>query len=123
MSSRSVRVNELVKREISTVLHTNYRERAVAVTITEVDVSPDLRNARIYYSVIGDAEAVEKAEQFFNKEHKNIRQFLAKTVVLKYLPKLKFKHDDSIARGVRVLDLLNEIDEDDIEDDEQEPQQ
>ncbi|WP_309399546.1 30S ribosome-binding factor RbfA [Cerasicoccus maritimus] len=111
MSSRSVRVNELVKREISTVLHTNYRERAVGITITEVDVSPDLRNARIYYSVIGDQTAVQAAESLFNKEHKNIRQFLSKTVVLKYLPKLQFKFDDSIARGVRVLDLLEEIDD------------
>ncbi|WP_309382532.1 30S ribosome-binding factor RbfA [Cerasicoccus frondis] len=111
MSSRSVRVNELVKREISTVLHTNYRERAVGITVTEVDVSPDLRNAFVYYAVIGDQDAVAAAEQFFNKEHKNIRQFLAKTVVLKYLPKLQFKYDDSIARGVRVLDLLEEIDD------------
>lgn len=118
MPSRSVRVNELVKREISQVLHTNYRERAVGLTITEVDVSPDLRNARVYYSVIGDEEAVRKAEAFFNREHRNIRQHLAKTVVLKYLPKLYFKHDDSFARGARVMDLLDEIDE---EDDRQEP--
>lgn len=112
MSSRSVRVNELVKREISQVLHTNYRERAISITITEVDVSPDLRNARIFYSVIGDEAAVRDAETFFNREHRNIRQFLAKTVVLKYLPKLYFRHDDSYARGSRILDLLNEIDED-----------
>jgi len=110
MPSRSVRVNELVKREISHVLHTNYRERAVAVTITEVDVAPDLRNARVYYSVVGDEAAEREAEQFFNEEHRNIRQFLAKTVVLKYLPKLYFRRDDSFARGSRVLDLLDEID-------------
>lgn len=113
MSSRSIRVNELVKREISQVLHTNYRERTVNVTVTEVDVSPDLRNAYVFYSVIGDEAAVQKAEDFFKKEHKNIRQHLSKVVVLKYLPKLQFKFDDSFARGSRVLDLLNEIDEDD----------
>ncbi|GHC09110.1 30S ribosome-binding factor RbfA [Cerasicoccus arenae] len=111
MSSRSVRVNELIKREISTVLHTNYRERTIGLTITEADVSPDLRSAYIYYSVIGDAAAVESAERFFSKEHKNIRQFLSKVIVLKYLPKLRFKHDDSYARGSRILDLLEEIDE------------
>ncbi|MGE9295911.1 MAG: 30S ribosome-binding factor RbfA [Puniceicoccales bacterium] len=116
MSSRSIRVNELVKREISHVLHTNYRERTVGVTITEVDVSPDLRNARVFYSVIGDEAEVLEVERFFNKEHKNIRQFLAKVVVLKYLPKLYFRHDDSYARGARVLDLLEEIDEDDARD-------
>lgn len=115
MSSRSVRVNELVKREISQVLHTHYRERAVALTVTEVDVSPDLRNARIFYSVIGDEEVVREAEAFFNQEHRNIRQFLAKNIVLKYLPKLYFKHDDSMARGARLLDLLDEIDEEDGE--------
>jgi len=113
MSSRSVRVNELIKREISQVLHTNYRERTINVTITEVDVSPDLRNGRVFYSVIGDEAAVRDAEQFFNQEHRNIRQFIAKTVVLKYLPKLFFRHDDSFARGARVLDLLDQIDEED----------
>ena len=111
MSSRSVRVNELVMREISQALHTHYRERAIGITITEVDVSPDLRAARIYYSVLGDDAAVTEAERFFSKEHKNLRQYLSQVVVLKYLPKLRFIHDESYARGARVLDLLEEIDE------------
>ncbi|MEO0796533.1 MAG: 30S ribosome-binding factor RbfA [Verrucomicrobiota bacterium] len=119
MPSRQVRVNELVKREISHVLHTNYRERTVSTTITEVDVSPDLRVAHVFYSVIGDQEAVAKAEKFFAQEHKNIRQFLAKAVVLKYLPKLKFIFDDSFARGSRVLDLLGEIDDEELDTDDE----
>lgn len=113
MSSRSVRVNELVMREISQALHTHYRERTVGVTITEVDVSPDLRAARVYYSVLGDAQAVARTEAFFAREHRNLRQHLAKVVVLKYLPKLRFIHDASYARGARVLDLLDEIDDED----------
>ncbi|MGE9294598.1 MAG: 30S ribosome-binding factor RbfA [Puniceicoccales bacterium] len=107
--SRTVRVNELVKREISQILHTDYREQAVAVTVTEVDVSPDLRVAHVYYSVLGDETAVRKAEKFFSAKGKELRQKVSKTVVLKYLPHFKFFQDKSIERGNRVVDLLDEI--------------
>lgn len=111
--SRSIRVNELVKRELSQILHTDYREQAVALTITEVDVSPDLRVAHVYYSVLGDEAAVRKAEKFFSGKAKELRQKVSKVIILKYLPQLKFFHDQSIERGNRVVELLDEIAEED----------
>ena len=109
--SRSIRVNELVKREISQVLHTDYREQAIAITITEVDVSPDLRNARIYYSVLGDESVARKAEKFFSSNRKEIRHKISKVIVLKYLPHLRFYRDSSIERGNRVVELLDEMEQ------------
>ncbi|MEM9227670.1 MAG: 30S ribosome-binding factor RbfA, partial [Verrucomicrobiota bacterium] len=98
MSNRGIRVNELVKREISDILHTLYQGDTVKLTITEVAVSSDLRNARVYYSVLGDEGDVYLAEKFFAARHRDIRAELSKRIVLKYLPQLKFFQDDSIER-------------------------
>lgn len=118
MSNRGIRVNELVKREISDILHTRYQGDAVSITITEVSVSPDLRAARVYYSIIGDEGVAYLAEKFFAARHRDIRQELSKRIVLKYLPTLRFVKDDSIARGTDVLKILDELDaEDDQRDD------
>lgn len=110
MSERSIRVNELILRELSHILRTRFREQTVAVTLTEVSVSPDLRSGRVYYSVLGDERAKIKARSFFTKEYRTLRQLVAQKVVLKYFPKINFIEDDSIARGNRVLDLLGELD-------------
>lgn len=111
MSERSIRVNELIHRELSHILRTRYREQTVAITLTEVSVSPDLRNGRVFYSVIGDERAKIKARSFFTKEYRNLRQQVASVIILKYFPKLNFVEDESIARGSRVLDILGGIDE------------
>lgn len=110
MSERSIRVNELILRELSHILRTRFRDQTVAITLTEVNVSPDLRSGRVYYSVIGDERAKIKARSFFTKEYRTLRQLVAQQVILKYFPKINFIEDDSIARGNRVLDLLGELD-------------
>ncbi|WOO39465.1 30S ribosome-binding factor RbfA [Rubellicoccus peritrichatus] len=109
--SRIIRVNELLKREISQIIHTDYREQSAAITITDVDVAPDLRTARVYYSVLGDESAGQIAEKLFSSKKKDIRHKISKVIVLKYLPHLKFYRDNSIERGNRVVDLLEELDE------------
>ena len=120
MSQRSIRVNELVKREISAFLHSRYREITTRITITAADISPDLRNGRIYFSVLGDANDSAEAERFLIKKRKEIRRHLGSTVILKYTPQINFIRDDSIARGNRVLDLLGQIEDDLIPDDDYE---
>lgn len=109
MGQRVVRVNELVKREISEVLHTRYKTDSIHITITEVDVSPNLRSARVYYSVIGDAENQKAAAAFFRKEGEDIRRRIGRKIVLKYLPHLEFILDDSMERGARLNRMLDEL--------------
>lgn len=111
MSNRGVRVNELVRREISDILHTQYQGETVKVTVTEVVVSSDLRNARVYYSVLGDEGDVFLAEKFFAAKHREIRHELGRRIVLKYLPHLKFYEDDSIERGTKIINILDEMDQ------------
>ncbi|HYP16009.1 MAG TPA: ribosome-binding factor A, partial [Opitutus sp.] len=56
MSNRTLRVNELLQRELSDILRKRYQSESVAITITEVRVAPDLRDARVFVSVVGSEE-------------------------------------------------------------------
>lgn len=110
MGQRMVRVDELVKREVSDVLHTRYQAESVCITVTGVKVSPDLRQARVFYSVFGDDEQADKARRFLSRESGEIRRFVGKRIVLKYLPWLEFVYDDSIERGMRLNTMIDELD-------------
>ena len=109
MSLRLARVNELVKREIGNYLRTRYRSESVCWTITSVEVAPDLRNATVAYSVLGDEIKSREAQAFFRKHAGEIRKEVSRYVVLKYSPKLKFVRDHGIERGNRVMEILDEL--------------
>ncbi len=106
---RQLRVNELLRREIAEILHREFRDAAVRITITAVDVSPDLRNANVYYSVIGDETHQAAAAKFFSGRAKLLQGLVGRKVVLKYLPRFRFVPDDSIQRGNRIIEVLDEI--------------
>lgn len=109
MSNRTVRVNELVQREISDILRKRYQSEAVAVTITEVRVSPDLRDARVFVSVVGTEDfATEKIRWLRSKAHE-IRDEVGRRIVLKYLPRFEYILDESAIKGARILQVLDEI--------------
>jgi len=110
MTKRIVRVNELVKREISNLIHTFYQSETVLITITEVDVSPDLRHASVYFSVLGNVLQYKEASNFFQKHKSEIRRKLGKNIILKYLPHLKFVPDSSIEKGTRLINKMKNID-------------
>ncbi len=110
MGQRSRRINELVKREISSYLHVRYRSESVCWTITDVDVSPDLRNGTVAYSVIGNESQARKAADFFSRKAGEIRKEVGKNVVLKYTPKFRFVLDLGMKRGNRVLEILDDLD-------------
>lgn len=111
MSQRNIRVNELIKREVSEVLHTRYQAETVYITITRVDVSPDHRKAHVFFTVIGGDDRVRSARQWLTRNQKEIRRQIGKQIVLKFLPHLQFHYDPSIERGDQVLELLDELEE------------
>jgi len=113
MGQRSLRVNVLVKQALSTILHTRFRGDCVNMTITDVDVSPDLRNARIYYSVFGGPEKEKAAAKFIRQRAHELRRLVGKEIVLKYLPYFRFELDNSIERGVDMVQLLDDVAEED----------
>ena len=109
MSTRNVRVNELIRREISDYLHTRMKEQTTLITITDVDVSSDHRTARVYFSVIGDADEQAGAEKLLRGLSRTIRGELSRRIILKYLPKLEFHFDPSLERGNRLLKILDDL--------------
>lgn len=109
MGQRVVRVNELLKREISQVLHTRYRTEAVHVSILAVDVAPNLRNAKVFYATHGDVDKRAYAERFFSRHHAFIRQEVGRTVTLKYLPHLEFIYDKGADYGEQLNRLLDNL--------------
>lgn len=110
MSNRILRVNELVQREISDILRKRYQNEAVAITITEVRVSPDLRDARVFVSIVGDEATAEAKLQWLRRHAVDIREEVSRRIVLKYLPKFEYLLDHSATRGARILQVLDEID-------------
>ena len=109
MSNRTIRVNELVQRELSDILHRFYQSEAVAITITDVKVSPDLHDARVFISVIGDAETAEQKLRWLRTRAVDIRQELARRIVLKFLPKFEYVLDQSVIRGERTRKLIDDL--------------
>ncbi len=111
-TNRTVRVNELVKREIAGILRQDHREEMAPTTIVDVEISPDLRTGKVFYSVLGGpAERIE-AEGFFHRNARSIRQKIGNRIRLKYTPLLTYHADDSIERGSEVLRILDELEED-----------
>lgn len=112
MSMRTTRVNELLRAEISELLLREVKDPRVSrgmVTITEVQVSPDLRHAVVYFSHLGtDSERKEALEGLKNSAHFLHRE-LVHRLSLRNVPELVFKFDPSIERGARLAELINQV--------------
>ncbi len=107
MSRRLDRVNELLRREIGAILQKDYEWKNLLVTISEVEVTQDLKEGKVWTSVLGgDAGPVISK---LNKEHGSIQAKVMKRVVLKSTPVLRFHHDSSASRGVEIVNLLEEV--------------
>jgi ribosome-binding factor A len=111
MKHRMLRVNEVVKRELSGILAREISFEGALITINHVDVTSDLKSAHVFVSVLGS----EKAENVMKKleEHRSAFQAeLARRVTMKFTPHLLFQLDESIARGSRIVEILQQIDAD-----------
>ncbi len=109
MSNRTIRVNELLQRELSDVLRKRYQSEAVAVTISEVRVAPDLRDARVFIAVVGSDEFAEEKLRWLRAQAADIREEISRRIVLKFLPKFEYVLDRTAIRGARILQVLDEI--------------
>ncbi|MEM7698339.1 MAG: 30S ribosome-binding factor RbfA [Verrucomicrobiota bacterium] len=115
MNQRLARINELLKREISTCLERNFEFSGVLVTVHAVDISVDLKLADVFIGVIGDKYAAETVLDKLQRKRGFIQNTVMKRVTLRQTPQLHFKMDDSVERGVRVLNVLEEIGEVDVD--------
>ena len=111
MSRRLLRINELIKRELSTIIRKDVTFEGTLVGVSEVDVTPDLKQARVFVSVIGDDGKRQRVLALLEERRGLLQSRLSKRVVLKHLPHLSFLADDSIERGVHILSLLDQVEE------------
>ncbi len=109
-SHRMLRVRELLKREIGEAIRREIPvETGGLLTVNDVEVSGDLRNASVFIGVLGSAEQQRTGLAMLHRYRARIQDLIAKSVVLKYTPRLRFVVDDSVERGNRVLDILAEL--------------
>jgi ribosome-binding factor A len=109
VSNRIVRINELVQREVSDILRRRHASEAVAITITEVRVAPDLRDGRIFVAILGDEATVEERFRWLQGRAAEIRRELARRIVLKFLPHFTYVLDKTADRAARVIQALDQI--------------
>ena len=109
-SQRAERVQEAIRQEISKIVHDEIKDpRLGFITITGVELTRDLRYAKIYFSVFGDTKARHLALKGLVSARKYIKGLLADRVKLKFMPEIEFKIDESLERTQRIYDILDKI--------------
>jgi ribosome-binding factor A len=112
VSRRQERVRELLKRAIGEAIRREVPvEQAGLITVNDVEVAGDLRNASVFISLLGNSEQQKNALALLNKNRGRIQALMTKSIILKYTPHLRFVVDDSIQRGHRILRLIEELEQ------------
>ena len=110
---RMRRVDEALREVLSDAISTDLQDPRVGfVTVTGVKTSPDLRHARVYVSVLGDAASREDSLEGLQSAHGFLQSRMAATLRLKHTPSLTFEYDDSVERGMKISRLIDEISDD-----------
>jgi ribosome-binding factor A len=113
MSERMRRVNEAVRQVLSEAVGELKDPRIGFVTITGVETSPDLRQAKVYVSVFEPEERREQSLAGLEAAHGVLQGRLARELRLKRTPQLAFEYDPTVERGVRMTQLIDELAPDD----------
>ncbi|MGH0032982.1 MAG: 30S ribosome-binding factor RbfA [Myxococcota bacterium] len=120
MSRRTDRIGSQLLEEIARILREEVTDpRIRLVTLTRIDVSPDLRNAIVHYSTLSgdDEQELANVDDGLASAAPFLRRRAAKVMPMKRMPELRFRYDPSLSLGSKTLGLLREIasDEDDAE--------
>jgi ribosome-binding factor A len=110
-SARMRRVDEAMRAVLSDAIAKDLKDPRIGfVTVTGVKTSPDLRHARVYVSVLGDDPERSASIDGLRSAHGFLQRRLADELTLKHTPSLTFEYDDSVDRGMRISQLLDEHD-------------
>ena len=109
-NNRLGRINEEVMREIATLIPTLKDPRIhIMTSITRADVTPDMRYARLFISVLGDESALKESIKGLKSAAGYLRRELSRKLQLRYTPELVFVADDSITHGVHIMELIDSV--------------
>lgn len=106
---RDNRIGEELKKEISEILASEVKDPDLGfVSVVLVDVSRDLHVAKVYYSVMGSEEEIEKTKLAIKRSAGFVRHEVAGRIALRYVPELVFIYDNSIEHGIKISKILND---------------
>ncbi len=109
---RQEKLGELFANELSELLRTRVKDPRVGfASITHVEVSNDLRHAKVHVSVMGSPEEQVATMKGLKNATGFLRHELAERVTLRYMPEIAFKLDNSIEEGARILELIQQVEE------------
>lgn len=110
MSRRTSRIGHLIQKEISEMLEKKLQDpRLGFITITHVEVSEDLRQATVYFSVLGDDFSWEESFEGLKSASGYLRSELAHRLRLRVVPEIDFQPDDSLKEGARIIELIERL--------------
>lgn len=108
--NRAERVGEEIRKEIATMLFGEINDPRIGfITITKVKVTKDLRQARVYFSMMGSDEEKTTTTEGLQSAGGYIRREIGKRLKLRYFPELLFKYDDSLDYATSIEKILKEI--------------
>jgi ribosome-binding factor A len=107
---RSTRVADAIRNELAILLLNKVRDPKISnVTISRVEVTDDLKYARIYYTVFGEGKVIHEAEAGLQRARGFMRSHLARTLNMRYTPDLQFRFDKTAEKVEEIEKLLQEI--------------
>ncbi|MBQ9594174.1 MAG: 30S ribosome-binding factor RbfA [Lachnospiraceae bacterium] len=123
-SIKNTRINGEVKKELSRLISQEVKDPRISpwTTVTEVEVAPDLKTARVYISVLGSEEEVAETKAGLKSAAPYLRSALAKSVNLLNTPELRFVMDQSIEYSIRMSQMIDEVNAE-IREDSDEPEE
>ena len=110
LSVRQERVRELLKREIGEAIRREFDVSQVGlINVNDIDLAGDLKSAAVYVSILGNADQQKRGITRLTEQRVRIQSAVARAVVLKFTPVLRFVMDDSVVRGNRVMQIIEEL--------------
>lgn len=111
---RSDRISAFIQEEVSKMLLNELKDPAVGfVTVTKVNVTDDLKYAKIYYSVLGDDDKKQESAAALKRATGHIRTELGRRLKIRFVPEIRFVYDDTTEYANHIENLLNKIREED----------
>lgn len=109
MSLRNERVRKELMRDISDIIRKEIRGLEGVVSVIDIEVSHDNSYAKVFYSVLGSPEQIDKDKEIIEKNTGKVRFEVGKRIRLRVTPEIKFVYSDGLEKGSKVLDLIDKI--------------
>ncbi|HVT05645.1 MAG TPA: 30S ribosome-binding factor RbfA [Thermoanaerobaculia bacterium] len=107
---RTGQVGDVIRAALSSVLQRDFANPDIGlVTVTGVDLSTDLRFAKVFVSVLGTPEQQDEAMEFLNRAKNKIRHALAQQTKLRYTPELDFRADHTAEHAIEIEEILKKV--------------